>query len=96
MSSQAFHNLRSPGSLYEHTQKVVKTKFVAIRRYAEHYTIDFSRRSNEDDLIREVRSNIKELKVQGIKIDISPWHLVAYIRRSWYHLLQTRYAPASS
>jgi hypothetical protein len=94
MSQKACHNLRSPGSLYERFGKITQ-KYRAIRRYSLQFSIDFSRCDDDDDLIREVKVNLKALKAKGFNLEIPAWHLVAYIRKSWYHRLHTRYVSFS-
>ncbi|KAG8730396.1 hypothetical protein FRC10_002737, partial [Ceratobasidium sp. 414] len=88
MASNVFENSRTPSSLHRHF-KTLENIYRGIRVFSEHFSLGFD--FGNQDLLETLARQIEELQARGIKLNnLHPWHLLVFVRVSWYFWMHTR------
>ncbi|KAG8729268.1 hypothetical protein FRC10_004134 [Ceratobasidium sp. 414] len=82
LSMAEFKGTRSANALQERYGEIKKI-YEQIRLYFEHFPgpLDFS---EEERLLNQLDARFKELRGRGHGITVAPWHLLVFVRESWY------------
>ncbi|KAG8730708.1 hypothetical protein FRC10_002413 [Ceratobasidium sp. 414] len=82
LSMSEFKGTRSASALQERYGEVKKL-YEQTRLYFEHFPgdLDFS---VEERLLNQLDARFKELGRRGHSITVAPWHMLVFVRESWY------------
>ncbi|KAG9084555.1 hypothetical protein FRC07_013607, partial [Ceratobasidium sp. 392] len=85
---QYFNNTRPVETVYERfLRQGSYTRDIGI--FGRYYSIDFSKEPDEEALLQRVQRQLNELAAKhNIRLGITAWRLVQYVRLSWYHWIR--------
>ncbi|KAG8732063.1 hypothetical protein FRC10_001261, partial [Ceratobasidium sp. 414] len=92
LSNSIFRGSRDAISLRKHTHRLLNM-YKEIVIYGQHYSLDFDF-SDEDRLLVQLTERIQLLKAQGVNLHIHPWHLLVFVRCTWFYWIHARQAPS--
>lgn len=84
--------MRDSAWLYKHFRVLLSIYrairiFVEARAPDEELEFDFS---DEPALLRRLAKQIEEIQSCGIPLQLQPWHLLVFVRESWYFRMHAK------
>ncbi|KAG8782386.1 hypothetical protein FRC12_020891 [Ceratobasidium sp. 428] len=89
LSVGEFEGARNAEWLHKHF-KVMNSIYRNIYIFFRFYLNDFPDLGSDDLLVELLGRHIEFLQWLGVKIDLHPWHLLVFVRESWYFRMNAR------
>ncbi|KAG9077027.1 hypothetical protein FRC06_009139, partial [Ceratobasidium sp. 370] len=70
--------------------KVIIGIYRAIRTFSRYYSLEGWDWGNEDAIMLMLAARLDELRRWGIDLRVQPWHMLNFVRSSWYYQMHAR------